>query len=218
MEDLMEIIRQGNNERLELKLKENPTIESMRTDTGVSLLQYAAYCRNQDAVQLLKKYKQSIDIYEASMIGDIESVRTQIEHQPEFLHSFSSDGFTLLGYASFFGHLPIVNLLLELGANPNIASNNSLKVAPIHSASAISDIDIVKLLIKFGADVNAKQIQGVTPLHSAAHNGQTNLAILLLENGADVNAKMEDGKTPLMMANEKNYNETAEVLRKHTSL
>ncbi|HMQ06884.1 MAG TPA: ankyrin repeat domain-containing protein [Saprospiraceae bacterium] len=218
MEDLMEIIRQGINERLELKLKENPSIATMKTDKGVSLLQYAAYCRNQEAVRLLKKYKQNIDIYEAVIIGDIESVKSQMENQPEYLNSFSSDGFTLLGFASFFGHLPIVNLLLKLGANPNIASKNPLKVAPIHSACAISDIDIAKLLIEFGADVNTKQIQGVTPLHSAAHNGHTNLTILLLENGADVNAKMDDGKTPLMMANEKNFNETAEILRKYGSL
>jgi len=120
-----------------------------------------------------------------------------------------------LGLASFFGHLSLVKLLLDKGANPNIASNNQFKVAPIHSACAISHFDITELLIRYHADVNAKQMQGVTPLHSAAHNGQTKLSKLLIDNCADINAKMDNGQTPLFMANEKNFQETAELIIKH---
>jgi ankyrin repeat protein len=125
------------------------------------------------------------------------------------------DGFTALGLASFFGHLSLVSLLLEQGADPNIASNNAFKVAPIHSACAISRIDITELLIRHGADVNAKQQQGVTPLLSAAHHGQTTLAKLLIDHGADVNAETGKGQTPLAMATEKNFQETAQLIREH---
>ncbi|MDO9037753.1 MAG: ankyrin repeat domain-containing protein, partial [Lutibacter sp.] len=138
-----------------------------------------------------------------------------LDKNPEFLNSFSPDGFIPLGLASFFGHLSLVKLLLDKGANPNIASNNQFKVAPIHSACAISNFDITELLIKHRADVNAKQMQGFTPLHSAAYNGQTNLSKLLIDNGADINAKMDNGQTPLSVANEKNFQETAELISKH---
>lgn len=215
MEEIVELIKTGKNDLLEQRLKDNPNLADIITEQGVSVLQFAAYCRNSFAVDILKKYKGKFDIFEAASIGDIETVNQLLDTTPELLNSFSADGFTALGLASYFGHFLLVKLLLDKGANPNIASNNQFKVSPIHSACAISAFDIAELLIKHGADVNSKQMQGVTPLHSAAHNGQTYLAKLLIDNGADVNVKMDNGQTPLFMANEKNFLETAELIIKY---
>lgn len=215
MKEIIELIKAGKNDLLEQKLNEDPSLAERKTEQGISLLQFAAYCRNTFAVDILKKRRQNLDIFEASSIGNNEIVRQLLEKNPELLNAFSSDGFTALGLASFFGHLSVVNLLLDKGANPNIASNNDFKVAPIHSACAISHFEITELLIKYGADVNAKQSRGVTPLHSTAHNGQTSLSKLLIDNGADINAKTDNGQTPLFMANEKNFNETAELIIKY---
>jgi len=71
------------------------------------------------------------------------------------------------------------------------------------------------LLLKYGADINAKQMQSVTPLHSAAHNGHARLAKLLIENGANINSQTDTGQTPLSMAEEKHFKETAELLKKY---
>ncbi|TRX00805.1 ankyrin repeat domain-containing protein [Flavobacterium gawalongense] len=215
MEEIIELIKTGKNDLLEKKLNDNRSLADIKTEQGISLLQFAAYCRNNFAVDILKKHKQKLDIFEAVSIGDTETVSQLLDKNPELLNSFSSDGFTALGLASFFGHLSLVKLLLDKGANPNIASNNQFKVAPIHSACAISHFDIAELLIKHGADVNARQMQDVTPLHSAAHNGQTKISKLLIDNGADINSKMGNGQTPLFMANEKNFKETAELIIKH---
>ena len=215
MEEIIEFIKAGKNELLEQKLKENPSLAIIKTEQGISLLQFAAYCRNNVAVNIIKKHKQQLDIFEAACIGDAETVSQLLGTNPEYLNSFSSDGFTALGLASFFGHLSLVKLLLEKGANPNIAANNQFKVAPIHSVCAISAFDIAELLIEHGADVNAKQMQGITPLHSAAHTGQTKLSKLLIDNGADINAKMDNEQTPLFMANEKDFKETVELIIKH---
>lgn len=214
-EGIIELIKKGENDLLEQELKDNPSLAGIKTEQGISLLQFAAYCRNNFAVDILKKYNQNLDIFEAVSIGDNKKVNQLLDKAPELLNSFSSDGFTALGLASFFGHLSLVKLLLDRGANPNIASNNQFKVAPLHSACAISAFDVAELLIGSGADVNAKQMQGVTPLHSAAHNGLTKLSKLLIDNGAEINARMENGKTPLSMANEKNFQETAELIIKH---
>ena len=215
MKEIIELIKAGKNDLLEQKLNDNPSLANIQTEQGISLLQFAVYCRNNFAIDILKKYKQQLDIFEAASIGDTETVSELLNTNPEFLNSFASDGFTALGLASFFGHLSLVKLLLNKGANPNIAANNQFKVAPIHSACAISAFDIAELLIKHGADVNAKQMQGVTPLHSAAHNGHTKLSKLLIDNGANINAKMDNMQTPLFMANEKGFHETAELIIKH---
>ncbi|MEO6539296.1 MAG: ankyrin repeat domain-containing protein [Ferruginibacter sp.] len=213
--DILDLIKTGNNDQLGKIICETPSIANKKTEQGISLLQFAAYCRNIQAVDILKKQKQELDIFEATSIGDLDIVKNQIEKNSGLTNSYSPDGFTPVGLAAFFGHYDIVKFILEEGANPNLAANNEFRVAPIHSACAISNYDIAVLLIKHGADVNAKQMQGVTPLHSAAHNGQTKLAKLLIESGADVNSQMDNGQTALFMAEEKNFQETTELIKQH---
>jgi len=213
IDDLVNLIKTGDNDRLIEIMNDSPSIADMKTEQGISLLQLAAYCRNRSAIDVLKKYKRELTIFEAASTADIATVSKLIDQNPDQANSFSPDGFTALGLASFFGHLEIVKLLLSKNADPNLAANNQFKVAPIHSACAVSNYDITEILIKNGADVNARQMEGVTPLHSAAHNGQTKLVKLLIDNGADINSKMDNGQTPLFMAEEKNFSETAALIK-----
>jgi ankyrin repeat protein len=52
-------------------------------------------------------------------------------------------------------------------------------------------------------------------LHHAAEAGHTKLVELLIAKGADVSAKMDGGATPLDKAMFEDYQETADLLRKH---
>jgi len=61
-------------------------------------------------------------------------------------------------------------------------------------------IDLARLLIDRGANVNCRGEEGGTPLHEAAGNGNLDLAKLLIEHGANINAKDDHGKTPLTIA------------------
>ena len=58
---------------------------------------------------------------------------------------------------------------------------------------------VIKLLLKQGADVNAKDEDGCTPLHRASNKGFPEIVKLLIKNGADVNATDKDW-TPLHQA------------------
>ena len=71
-----------------------------------------------------------------------------------------------------------------------------------------------EVLLKSGADINAKAENGLTPLHDAASANAGATSEVLLQNGAAVNAKVENGTTPLHLAALANAYETAEVLLK----
>ena len=94
-------------------------------------------------------------------------------------------------------------------------------MTPLHCAARESHNEIAELLIAKGADVNAKDRQGMTPLHFAAikrHNKEIKEIVeLLIAKGADVNAKTDDGGTPLNAAIFAGSwaDETADLLRKH---
>lgn len=213
MNDLVELIKARNHQLLEEKISINPSLAHAKTAQGLSLLQYAAYYRNQEAIDIIKRYKGELDIFEAATIGDLEVLKGKLATHPGQMNDFSSDGFTLLGLASYFGHVVVIRSLLDMGADADLASRNGMRVTPLNSASAASNFEIAEMLLKKGVDVNARQHGGYTSLHSAAHNGQTKLVGLLLAYGANIQAKTDDGKTPLDLAIEKGHEETAQLLR-----
>ncbi len=207
-------IQKGSVDILSKALGENPTLAEGNAKEGVSLLLFAAYCRNQPAVTLLKKYRTSLNVYEAACTGEIEIAKALLDERPEELNIPSPDGFSLLGYACFFNQPAIARyLIVEKGADVNQPSANAFKVTPLHSACAIVSYPLTQLLLDYGADVNARQQGGVTPLHSAAHHGATELVRLLIENGADISATTDAGETALSFAEDSAFFNTAAYLR-----
>ena len=65
---------------------------------------------------------------------------------------------------------------------------------------AVGNLEMVKLLVANGADVNQKNVRGATALMAAAIDGIPSVVRYLLEQGADVNASDKDGTTALMCA------------------
>ena len=69
-------------------------------------------------------------------------------------------------------------------------------------------MDVARLLIEHGADIDAKADhatqQNDTPLHDAAWTNSLDVARLLIDLGADIEAKNDDGSAPLHWAAEQN--------------
>ena len=68
---------------------------------------------------------------------------------------------------------------------------------PFHIASSSGSVEIARLLIKHGADVNVQNEIDSTPLHLALSEEQIDIVRLLVEHGANVTAKDWNHRTPL---------------------
>lgn len=109
------------------------------------------------------------------------------------------------------GNLAEVKSLIAKGEDLN-AQNSGYMQTPLQLAVYNENSDIVKVLIKAGADVNLKMKNGHTALHTAAFFGDTKSITFILRAKADVNAKSNDGTTPLHRAAEGGDTETIKLL------
>jgi hypothetical protein len=93
----------------------------------------------------------------------------------------------------------VLEILKSRSININIKGRKG--TTPLmEAAEAGMDLKYVKILIDHGADVNAKNDDGMTALMFAVLNGKIEKMQLLISNGADVNAHNEWGQTPLIQA------------------
>uniref|UniRef100_A0A3Q1FMM1 Ankyrin repeat and SOCS box containing 15b n=1 Tax=Acanthochromis polyacanthus TaxID=80966 RepID=A0A3Q1FMM1_9TELE len=113
----------------------------------------------------------------------------------------ASNGDTVLYDASGSGNLDCIKLLLQHGANPNVASYACQ--LPIHRAAYEGHILALRTLIPITTK-RAIRLSGQSPVHSAADGGQVECLELLIQKGFDVNALLENygdlRKSPLYFA------------------
>jgi uncharacterized protein len=195
-ERVFALIEASDVTELRAVLADDPSAAEARRADGMSALLWACYQDEMEAVSALLDANPRLDVFEAAALGRTDVLRAELDRNPGLALEFAEDGFTALGLASFFGHREAVELLLSRGARVNDASRNRMRVAPLHSALAGSDIAIADLLLAAGADVNAVQADGYTPLHEAAQNGDQAMAERLVAAGADAQARLDDGSTP----------------------
>jgi ankyrin repeat protein len=116
---------------------------------------------------------------------------------------------TALMRAAFAADLELVTLLLERGADPGVVSSDGetmLSAAAglafiqgYHRAKSPEErLEVVKLFVRLGNDVNQADDYGITPLMAAANGGDMALIQYLVDQGADLGAhdlgKKNDGQ------------------------
>jgi len=142
----------------------------------------------------------TLAVFAASILGDIEKLEQVLGANRALISAVSTDGWTPLHLAAFFGKEPAARLLLNKGATVTARSTNDMRNTPLHAATAGGHCKIVKVLIDHGADVNARQNGGWAPLHSAAQNGDIESAQALIAGGADVSVRADNHQKPLDLA------------------
>jgi ankyrin repeat protein len=155
---------------------------------------------DQARVKELVAADPSLAIFAAAIEGDIDQLMQLLTANRSLIGLLSTDGWTPLHLAAFFGKTEAARLLLNRGAIVNARSTNPMENMPLHAAAAGRHLEVVKLLIEHGAPVNARQHGGWAPLHAAAQNGDIELAKVLVAAGADVNVRAENNQMPLDLA------------------
>ncbi|MGH9594902.1 MAG: ankyrin repeat domain-containing protein, partial [Bryobacteraceae bacterium] len=151
-------------------------------------------------VQTLVDADPTLAIFAASILGETERLEPLLAGNRALVTAVSSDGWTPLHLAAFFGKVDAVRFLLNKGASVTTRSTNDLRNTPLHAAAAGGHSQIVKILLDHGADANARQHSGWAPLHAAAQNGDVESARALVAAGAEVSARADNNQRPLDLA------------------
>ena len=208
---LFDAIRQGDADQVRALLAADPALADARTPEGATPVLWAVYTRHSDLASILLATRPA-DFFEACALGDAARVTELIALDPSLPNRHSADGFTGLGFACFFAHADLARLLLDSGADPNLAARNALAVAPLHSAVATDLVPLIELLLARGAKPDPEEGSGMTPLHTAAGHGNRRIIALLLAAGAHRGHKARDGRTPADIARQYGHTEIAAEL------
>ncbi|KAM9375943.1 protein phosphatase 1 regulatory subunit 12A isoform 3-T3 [Pholidichthys leucotaenia] len=99
-----------------------------------------------------------------------------------------------------------------LAGSGTLKPHPNTKATALHVAAAKGYIEVLKVLLQCGVDVDSRDIDGWTPLHAGAHWGQEEVCTLLVDHMCDMGA-VNNGQTPLDVADE-NLVDTLEELQK----
>jgi ankyrin repeat protein len=238
-EELSNAVVASDHARVEALLAKGADVNK-RNLQGFAPIHTAAHQRDSDMIALLVKHGADVNepdsegwtpLLHAAFRNHVPSV-TELVKFGASMEVTTPQGFTPLAVALEEGKFFAAKALLDAGAKADarlvrddltalmvIASKPQVQRRAQSINQGPSAVDMARLLIAKGADVNARSKTGVTPLMVAATFNNATLAGLLIQSGADIDAKTDKGKTALDIANA-NQNAAArqqiEILRAKT--
>ncbi|KAG8013388.1 Ankyrin repeat and SOCS box protein 2 [Nibea albiflora] len=129
--------------------------------------------------------------------GDLKALNDLATSAAHHLQKEDKDGWIPLHHAAFCGQTECLKILLR-GADPDISSKN--KETPLYKACELENVDMVSLILSYGATVNQRCGQGWTALHEAVSRNNTEICEILIRAGASINPPNTYSITPLIVA------------------
>lgn len=128
--------------------------------------------------------------------GNLSSVKSLLEINPQLLNAKDSNNNTGLFNAAKNGCYEVVEYLLSV-IGVNVDEQNQDKYTALHISITLGEYDIAELLLAKGANPNVKDWCGYTPLHHAAEKRDLDMITSLLTHKADPNALGDDSNSPM---------------------
>ncbi len=188
-------------------LIENGADASRRNDDGLSALDFATERNDFSITKLLLDKGTEITndnlselnekLWEALKDNNLETAKLILKKITD-INTVNNEGKSVLMCSIDLDNPGATDLLLRNKASietENVNGNTCLSYAVFKNKDDV----IINKLLKYGANVNTANYDGLTPLMLAALNKNYELSKLMIEYGADVNAVDAIGRTALML-------------------
>ena len=149
---------------------------------------------------------------ECAKKGDVDAAKLFLAEGID-INAQNERGQTALMRAAEYQRTEMVTLLLEKGADVNLASGWSGRTALMDAAGSGNCV-IIKQLAEKGAEINARDELNATPLHFACMYGRVEAVRLLIELGAKPDIESSGmGRTPMRLAEQNGHAEVVKILK-----
>ena len=138
-------------------------------------------------------------LHDAVTLGHKKEILQVLINHGADVNAANTNNETVLMTACWIKNIDAINLLLEAGADPNIAGANGFRC--LHDAvTKGSSIEVLLAIINHGADINATNMNNETALMIACQMENKDTINALLSAGADPNVTDSNGDTCLCCA------------------
>lgn len=223
--EIVDAARRGDRAAVIGLLRSGADVNAAAGD-GTTALHWAVYHEDVDLVKRLIKARANVQkqnrygatpMSEASVTGNVEILRSLLRAGAD-VESPNAEGQTALMIVARSSNVAAAKLLLDHGARVN-AREMWRQQTPLIWAAGQSQPEMIRLLLKYGADPNARSAVnrwergvsaeprvhfrrpgGWTPLLYAARQGCVECVRALIDGGADPDMADPENVTPLLLA------------------
>ena len=220
-------------------LIENNANVNIRNNTGDMPLHYAVALNECDIIELLLTNGADANalaggymspLHWAAYLDYLDAVDILIRHGAD-VNVIGAEN-SPIHFAAQRGNLRVIQRLVDAGAivdceiqrhfssmhesarsfAENGVSQKEWIRPPLHDAAYAGHIEVVKFLIKQGANLNSQDAINMTPMHNASAAGNIEIVKLLVSLDAYINPVNCENKTPLDYAKDKNQTPVIDYL------